>query len=255
MLATYPSLKDKVVLVTGGGSGIGAQIVSAFYRQGAKVVFIDIKTDESNDLVTQLSSSAPYFTTPFFIDCDINFVNQFDDILKKIVDAFSGIDILINNAGNDSRQAFSDITEASWDNSLSVNLKSAFFMTQAVVPYLKQNETSSIINFGSVCWMLKQGGMASYSASKAALVGLTRDLAQDLGQYNIRVNTLVPGWVMTEKQLDHHINSETQAWITQNQCIKTDLLTQDIANMAMFLAADDSKMITAQTMVVDGGLV
>ncbi|KMT65614.1 SDR family NAD(P)-dependent oxidoreductase [Catenovulum maritimum] len=252
-LAIYPSLKDRVVFVTGGGTGIGACIVSELCRQGAKVAFVDVKVAESEKLVENVTRE--FANQPLFIQNDIRDVEALKLAIEKANQHFGNISVLVNNAGDDDRECLENVTQSSWDNSLAINLRPSFFAAQAVLPQMKQNQSGCIINFGSVCWMLRQGGMSAYSASKAALIGLTRDLARDFGQYGIRVNTLVPGWVMTEKQLSHWIDEPTQAWLKQTQCLKNDLVEQDIANMVMFLAADDSAMISAQTLVVDGGLV
>lgn len=252
-LAIYPSLQDKVVLVTGGGSGIGESIVTEFCRQGAKVAFIDIKQTESQQLVERLANQFAY--TPLFLPCDIRDIEALKVAIDRIKNELGYINVLVNNAANDNRHTSERLTPDAWDDSIATNLRPSFFAAQAVLPQMIEQQQGSIINFGSVCWMIKQGGMSAYSACKAAMVGLTRDLANDFGQHNIRVNTLVPGWVMTQKQLAHWVDDETRQWISDNQCLKQPLSAQNIANMVMFLSAEDSAMVSAQTFIVDGGLV
>lgn len=252
-LAIYPSLQGKVVLVTGGGSGIGESIVTEFCRQGAKVAFIDIKQAESQQLVKRLAGQ--FSQVPLFLPCDIRDIEALKAAIEQVKSELGPISVLVNNAANDTRHTPEKLTPKDWDDSIATNLRPSFFAAQSVLPQMVEQQQGAIINFGSVCWMIKQGGMSAYSACKAAMTGLTRDLANDFGQYGIRVNTLVPGWVMTEKQLSHWVDDNTRQWINDNQCLKQPLGAQDIANMVMFLAADDSAMISAQTLIVDGGLV
>ncbi|MCU4676108.1 SDR family oxidoreductase [Catenovulum sp. 2E275] len=252
-LASYPSLKDRVVLVTGGGSGIGETIVSEFCQQGAKVAFVDIKVQESQALVEKLKSK--FNNPPLFLYCDIRDIEALKSAIESVKTQLGNISVLVNNAANDNRHSAASLTTQAWDDSIAINLRPSFFAAQAVLPQMIEKGQGSIINFGSVCWMIKQGGMSAYSSCKAAMMGLTRDLAYDFGQHGIRVNTLVPGWVMTQRQLSNWVDESTQKWIRDNQCLKQELDAQDIANMVMFLSADDSAMISAQTLIVDGGLV
>lgn len=248
--ASYPSLIGRTVLVTGGSSGIGACIVERFVAQGAKVGFIDIDQDAGRVLELSLSA-APQ--CPKFVFADLADIDALGAAVESIRKCLGPIGILINNAANDQRHAIGQTTSASWDLGMAINLKQQFFAAQAVVDDMKQLGGGSIINFGSVSWMLKQGGMPVYATAKAAIQGLTRSLARDLGPFNIRVNTLVPGWVMTEKQIRLWLDDTARADIARGQCIDRLLVADDIARMALFLAADDSVMCTAQDFVVDGG--
>jgi NAD(P)-dependent dehydrogenase (short-subunit alcohol dehydrogenase family) len=253
IVATYPSLRNRVIFVTGGGTGIGESIVSAFCRQGAKVGFVDIKRQESLQLCDTLERETS--NRPLFIECDLREVECLKEAIEKTRAEFGNISVLINNAADDTRIDFKDVTQEMWDDRFAVNLRPVFFAAQAVYQQMMELGFGSIINFGSICWKLKQGQMHAYAASKAAMVGLTRSLARDFGSVGIRVNTLVPGWTMTKRQLATYVDVDTENWITQTQCIKRSLKPEDVANMALFLAADDSAMVSAQTFVVDGGMV
>jgi NAD(P)-dependent dehydrogenase (short-subunit alcohol dehydrogenase family) len=249
--ATYPSLKDKVVVITGGGSGIGEAIVRRFAGQGSKVGFIDIKAEESKALATELSSS----TAVHFEECDLTDVEALRAALKSIRAALGPIDILINNAAHDERHDIDSVTPEYWDNRMAVNLRHQFFAAQAVYKDMKETGGGAIVNLGSVSWMIGQGGMPGYTTAKSAIQGLTRSLARDLGPYNIRVNTLVPGWIMTQRQLDLWLTPEAEADLMERQCLKRKLYPDDIAKVALFLASDQAGGCTNQTFIVDGGWV
>ena len=248
--ARYPSLQGRGVLITGGATGIGETLVEAFAEQGAKVGFIDLAADEGHALAARLSSARH---APQFVAADLSNVESLRGAIATLRERVGPFTALLNNAANDKRHAVEDTTPEFWDASVAVNLKHQFFTAQAVLPDMKAAGFGSIINFGSISWMLKQGGMPAYTASKAAAQGLTRCLARDVGPYNIRVNTLVPGWVMTEKQLKLWVTEETKIEIAKGQCINRPLMPDHIARMALFLAADDSAMCTAQDFIVDGG--
>ena len=250
-LANYPSLAGKTVFITGGATGIGAALVRSFVAQGAKVAFVDIQQEAAQLLCESLLNSD---YKPLFINCNLKDVEQIKAAVQRVEKHFGGIDVLLNNAANDTRHAIEEVTSESWDNCLAINLKPAFFTAQAVLQKMKI-AGGSIINFGSISWMTKQGGMPGYTTAKAAIHGLTRSLASDFGPFNIRVNTLVPGWVMTQRQLDNWVDEDAKKLIAYNQCLNTALVPQDIANMALFLAADDSSMISAQSFNVDAGWV
>jgi NAD(P)-dependent dehydrogenase (short-subunit alcohol dehydrogenase family) len=252
-LANYPSLRDRTVFITGGGTGIGETIVDAFCNQHSKVSFVDIKREESLKLCDRIERETQ--NRPLFIECDLRDIDALKDAVEQTRQQLGNIAVLINNAANDARIAFKDVTREIWDDQVAVNLRPSFFAAQAVHDQMKELGYGSIINFGSVCWSIKQGQMHAYAASKAAMSGLTRSLARDFGVDNIRVNTLVPGWVMTTRQLANYVNADTKQWINETQCIKRQLEPDDVANLALFLAADDSAMISAETFVVDGGLV
>lgn len=250
--ASYPSLKDRCVLVTGGATGIGETLVREFVAQGARVGFIDIAAEAGQALAAGLQGAA---TPPLFVAADLTDIAALQAAIAQVRSAFGPVAALLNNAANDRRHAVADVTPAFWDQAMAVNLKHAFFAAQAVAPDMQAAGGGSIVNFGSVSWMLKQGGMPAYTAAKAAMQGLTRGLARDLGAHAIRVNTLVPGWVMTEKQLRLWVDDAARAEIARGQCINRPLMAEHIARMALFLAADDSAMCTAQDFIVDGGWV
>ena len=249
--AQYPSLADRVVLITGGASGIGACMVEHFCAQGARVAFLDIDLEGGRALAAALARGAP--SDPLFVACDLCDIDALQTAIARVRAHFGPIGVLVNNAANDFRHGMETVSVASWDAGIAVNLRHQFFAAQAVAPDMRALGGGSIVNLGSISWMIKQGGMPVYTTSKSAIQGLTRSLARDLGPYGIRVNTLVPGWVMTEKQLRMWVNESSSRLIDENQCLPTRLESADIARMALFLAADDSRMCTAQDFIVDGG--
>ena len=251
--ALYPSLQDRAVLITGGATGIGETLVEAFAAQGAKVAFIDLAADEGQALCARLATTSRH--APQFMPADLGKVDALRVAITSLRERTGPFSVLLNNAANDKRHAVEETTPEFWDASVAVNIKHQFFTAQAVLDDMKALGGGSIINFGSISWMLKQGGMPAYTCSKAAAQGLTRCLAHDFGPHRIRVNTLVPGWVMTEKQLRLWVSEETKKEIAKGQCINEPLMPQHIAAMALFLAADDSAMCTAQDFIVDGGWV
>ena len=252
VFATYPSLDGRVVLITGGATGIGAILVEQFVAQGSCVGFIDIDEAAGAALAVQLAGARH---APLFVAADLTDIAALDRAIDRIRGAFGPIAVLLNNAANDQRHSIDATTPESWDAAVAVNLKHQFFAAKNVAADMKAAGSGSIINFGSVSWMLKQGGMPVYTTSKSAVQGLTRSLARDFGPFNIRVNTLVPGWVMTDKQIRLWLDDKGRADIARGQCINAQLLPEHIARMALFLAADDSAMCTAQDFIVDGGWV
>lgn len=251
MNALYPSLQDRSVLITGGASGIGATLVENFVAQGAKVGFVDIDAGNGNALAAALATGARH--APLFVHADLTDIAALKVAIEAIRASNGPITVLLNNAANDKRHSIEETTRETWDLGIAVNLRHQFFSAQAVAPDMRAAGGGSIINLGSVSWMLKQGNMPVYLTAKSAVQGLTRSLARDLGPSNIRVNTLVPGWVMTDKQLRLWVKPESKDEIAKGQCINQPLMPQHIASMALFLAADDSAMCTAQDFVVDGG--
>ena len=249
--AIYPSLKDKVVFISGGASGIGESIVRHFAEQGCKVGFVDIADDTAKALIADIGPKA----TLHYEHCDVTDIAALKRAIDEVRKALGPITILVNNAAHDQRHTIDEVTPEFWDDRLAVNLKHQFFAARKVAHGMRENGGGSIVNFGSVSWMLKQGGMPVYTTSKSAVQGLTRSLARDLGPFNIRVNTLVPGWVMTEKQIRLWLDDAGRADIARGQCINRELMPEHIARMALFLASDDSGMCTAQDFVVDGGWV
>ena len=248
--ATYPSLRDRGVLITGGSTGIGASLVEHFARAGSRVGFCDIDVTNGERLAASL---ADVVHAPVFVPADLADAAAIPAMAAAVRQRCGPVSILLNNAANDMRHSIAETTPESWDDGIAVNLKHQFFVAQAVIDDMKQLGGGSIVNFGSVSWKLKQGGMPVYTTSKAAVEGLTRSLARDLGPFNIRVNTLVPGWVMTEKQLRLWVDERGRREIARGQCLQGPLQPEHIAHMALFLAADDSAMCTAQDFVVDAG--
>jgi NAD(P)-dependent dehydrogenase (short-subunit alcohol dehydrogenase family) len=250
--ARYPSLQDRSVFITGGASGIGATLVEHFVDQGARVGFVDIDDSAGQDLAKRLAGGGARHA-PLFIKADVTDIDALFAAIDRVRAAHGPITALLNNAANDMRHSIEETTPESWDRGVAVNLRHQFFCAQKVAPDMREAGGGSIINFGSVSWKLKQGGMPVYTTSKSAVQGLTRSLARDLGPFNIRVNTLVPGWVMTERQVRLWVKEDSHEEIARGQCIDKKLMPEHIASMALFLAADDSAMCTAQDFVVDGG--
>jgi NAD(P)-dependent dehydrogenase (short-subunit alcohol dehydrogenase family) len=253
LLARYPSLAGRVVLITGGATGIGATLVEQFAAQDARVGFVDIDAAHGEALAARLSSGGA--AAPLFVRADITDIAALDAAIDAVRRRFGPITVLLNNAANDQRHKIEDTTPESWDAGVAVNLKHQFFAAKNVSADMKAAGGGSIVNFGSVSWKLKQGGMPVYTTSKSAVQGLTRSLARDFGPHNIRVNTLVPGWVMTEKQKRLWFDEQGKADVARGQCLQRELMPIHIASMALFLAADDSAMCSAQDFIVDGGWV
>lgn len=250
-LASYVSLKDKRVFVTGGGSGIGEGIVTAFTEQGAKVAFIDIAVDASLALCEKLATEG--LEKPVFRQCDIRDIAALQSVMRSVAGEIGDFDVLVNNAANDQRHKPEDVTVDFWDDRIAINLRPMFFACQAVIEGMKKRGGGSIINLGSISWHLGNGGYPVYTTTKAAVSGLTRGLARDLGPYNIRVNTVTPGWVMTERQLKLWVDEEAEKEIDRSQCLKGRIMPWHIARMVTFLASDDAEMCTSQEFIVDAG--
>ena len=250
--AHYPSLQNRAVLITGGATGIGATLVEEFVAQGARVGFIDIDSGAGTALEARLKDARH---APAFVAADLTDIAALDRAIDALRQRTGPFTVLLNNAANDQRHSIEATTPQSWDAGIAVNLKHQFFAAKNVAADMKAAGGGSIVNFGSVSWKLKQGGMPVYTTSKSAVQGLTRSLARDFGPFNIRVNTLVPGWVMTEKQIRLWLDERGKEDIARGQCINKPLEPEHIARMALFLAADDSAMCTAQDFIVDGGWV
>jgi len=249
--ATYPSLRERVVFVTGGGSGIGAEEVSQFAAQGALVAFVDIAGEPSRALAARLVAAG--HPEPFFQHCDLTDIAALRGAIAEVGRRLGPITVLVNNAANDQRHAWEDVTPEYWDERLAVNLRHQFFAIQAVAPMMQAAGGGSIVNFGSISWHAGQGGMPAYTTAKAGVEGLTRGMARDLGPANIRVNCVVPGWIMTERQVSLWLTPEGEANLLRSQCLKRKLVPADVARMVLWLAADDSRMCTSQLFVVDAG--
>ena len=247
----YPSLQGKRVFVTGGGSGIGGDIVSAYARQGALVAFADRDVAASNALIASLAGQVEQ--QPLLIACDLSDMDALRGAVAEAVARFGDINILINNTANDERHEFLNVTDDYFDTNMTINLKAAFFAAQAVMPGMLRCGGGAIINLGSTGWKNKVAGYAVYATCKSAVNGLTRSLAREFGQHQIRVNTLTPGWVMTPRQLARWVDAEAERELDKNQCLPGRIVGADIANMALFLGSSDSRMVTAQEFVVDAG--
>ncbi|TFW15289.1 SDR family oxidoreductase [Brevundimonas intermedia] len=247
MAAIYSDLKGRTVVVTGGAGGIGESIVRAFHAQGAKVGFLDIDTARGTKLQAELGEGAR------FVACDLTDIPALKAAIATVRDAFGPIEVLVNNAAHDERHATLEVTEDYWDGRMAVNLKHQFFAAQAVLPDMQATGKGAIVNLGSTSWVIGQGGMAAYTASKSAVIGLTRSLARDFGPFGIRVNAVAPGWIMTERQLALWVTPETDEYINENQCLKRRLVPDDIAKVVVFMCSDEAGAITNQHYVVDGG--
>ncbi|GAB5097791.1 SDR family NAD(P)-dependent oxidoreductase [Caballeronia sp. HLA56] len=249
--ARYPSLEGRHVLVTGGGGGIGASHVEQFCLQGARVAFIERDAAAANTLLDKLDANC--LRKPVFLQVDLRDVSAVKAAVEQHIATHGDIDVLVNNAAHDERHTLESVSVEYWDERIALNLRHLFFCAQAVVPGMIRRGAGSIINVGSFSWHVGLGGMPIYTAAKAGIEGLTRGLARDLGQHNVRVNTLIPGWIMTQRQLDLWVDEAGKAEIARRQCLKDLVMPDDVARMALWLAADDSRMCSAQNFVVDGG--
>jgi NAD(P)-dependent dehydrogenase (short-subunit alcohol dehydrogenase family) len=252
MAAVYSDLAGKVVLVTGGASGIGEAIVRRFAQQKSIVVFFDIKVEEGARLARELSSQG---LGAHFLNVDLTDIAALRAGVADARKAHGPVNVLVNNAAHDERHSTEEMTPEYWDGRIAVNLKHQFFAAQAVLPDMKAANEGAIINFGSVSWMVGQGGMAAYTASKSGVLGLTRSLARDYGPYNIRVNAIAPGWIMTQRQIEKWLTPEGVDELMHRQCLKRKLVPDEIAKFTVFLASDEASACTSQQYVVDGGWV
>jgi NAD(P)-dependent dehydrogenase (short-subunit alcohol dehydrogenase family) len=250
-LASYPSLQGRRVFVTGGGSGIGEAIVAAFVAQGAAVAFVDILREPSEALVARLQGTGVH--DPLFRHCDITDVPALQQTMAELAGLLGDFDVVVNNAANDSRHRIGEVSVEYFDERIAINQRPLFFTVQAALEGMKRRGGGSVINFSSMSFHAKNPDYPIYAATKAAAIGFTRCLARDLGPHNIRVNTVTPGWVMTQRQIDLWLDEAGEAEIKRAQCLPGKLMSEDIASMVLFLAADDSKMCTAQDFVVDAG--
>jgi len=248
---TYPDLDGKPVLITGGGSGIGAALTEGFLRQGSKVAFIDIDAAASTALCDRLEAATG--RRPLFLHADLRDIKALRDAVARAEAAHGPALVLVNNAALDDRHDMMDVTPDYWDNNQSVNLRPQFFTAQAVAEGMKEAGVGSIINFTSTSFMINLGVMPSYTTAKAGIIGLTKGLAGALGPFNIRVNSIAPGWVITERQRDKWVTEEGLAAHIGRQSIPRQMVADDIVGPCLFLASDASRMLTAQTMIVDGG--
>jgi len=251
--AVYTSLKGKVVLVTGGASGIGESIVEAFALQGSRVLFLDIQDDAALSLVNRLSCSN--CIAPEYFHCNLANTAELQSVMEKVLHSSSTIDVLINNAGNDKRHKIEDVTSEFWDWCMQSNLKHQFFMTQAVLPGMRRVKRGSIINMSSIGWVIPSTGIPVYVTAKAAIVGMTRSLAHEVGIDGIRVNCVLPGAIVTEKQRKLVYTEEYKEEILNRQAIKREIQPEEVARLVLFLASDESLAITNQSFIIDAGWV
>ena len=247
----YPDLKDKTVLITGGGSGIGASFVEAFARQGSRVAFIDIQEDASQELASKLNSED---FPPVFINCDLTDIVALKKSVKQIEHDFGAVRVLINNAANDQRHEPEDVTPEYWEERLKLNLNHHFFASQAVQPEMAKAGGGSIINMGSISWHMALEFMPAYTTAKAAIEGLTVSLARSYGKHHIRVNCIVPGQVWTPRQIRDILTPEYEKFMNEKQCIPGRILPEDVAQLALFLGSDAGRMCTRRNFFIDAGL-
>ncbi len=253
VFAVYPSLRERSVLVTGGATGIGASIVEHFCSQGARVSFIDELEDTANQLVSRVANSGAL--GPTFIRADVRNIDALREAVVLAADAVGTISVLVNNVARDDRHSLEDVTAAYWDEMMAVNLRHQFFAAQAVRAGMASLGGGSIVNLGSTSWIRAEGGMPVYTTAKAAVWGLTRSLARDLGPFNVRVNAVAPGWVMTERQRERWLTPESEQRLLEDQCLREKLQPSDVARLVLWLAADDSRLIPGQQFIVDPGRV
>jgi NAD(P)-dependent dehydrogenase (short-subunit alcohol dehydrogenase family) len=249
----YPSLDGRAVFITGGATGIGAALVEAFATQGAKVAFVDIDVASAQSLCNELAQKG--LLCPWFEACDVSDIEALKRSILNAQQVLGDIRVLVNNAANDQRYDTRTMTEENWYRGLAVNLHPAFFAAQTVQPMMARLGGGSIINISSINVQFGPPNLASYITAKAGILGISKALATDYGADNIRVNSILPGWVATPKQLEKWLTPEEEAELMKRVCLKKRLSAQDVANLALFLAADDSAMITSQEFVVDGGRI
>ncbi len=250
-LARYSSLEGKNVFITGGGTGIGASIVTAFAEQGAHVAFVDVAENESRQLAEELVTTIG--AKVWWRTCDVRDIAALQAATADAAQALGDFSVLVNNVARDDRHTLESVTPEYWDERMAVNQRPAFFAIQALVPGMKRLGAGSIVNLGSTGWQTKGSGYPCYAVAKSSVNGLTRGLADTLGADRIRINTVSPGWVMTERQIKMWLNAEGEADIQRNQCLPDKLKPSDVARMVLFLASDDGAMCTAQEFKVDAG--
>ena len=251
MTATFHDLQGKSVFITGGGSGIGAALTDAFLGQGAQVAFV--QRSDATEFCDVMEHK--HGRRPMFIACDITDVSALANAIDRVAKAQGDIEVLVNNAANDKRHTIEDVTEEFWQWMQDINLKCYYFAAQAVLPAMRSKGHGVIINFTSISYMMGNAGYTLYTTANAGLTGMTRSLAREFGPDGVRVNAIAPGWVMTDKQRDMWVTPEALEDQMKRQCLKQEILPEDIAGTVLFLASDSSRMMTGQTVVVDGGVV
>ena len=251
--ASYPSLRDRVIIVTGGATGIGEALVEAFAMQDAHVAFLDIQDEAAEQLTKRLTLDGAI--VPVYYHCDLTNIGEVHQTVQIILGRFHTVDVLVNNAANDTRHKIAEVTSAYWDQAIAVNLKHQFFMSQAVIPSMQKAQRGSIINMSSIGWVIPSTNQIVYVTAKAAIVGLTRTLAHELGADNIRVNCVMPGAILTERQQRLWMTEAYKTEILANQALKRMILPEEVARLVLFLASDDSSAITNQSHMIDAGWV
>ena len=249
--AVYPSLRGQVAFVSGGATGLGEEFVSSLAAQGARVAFVDVNEQAGAALAQRIAERGD--PEPLFLPCDVRDIPAVQQAIATAAERLGPITVLVNNAARDDRHKVMEMDLARWDEEMAVNLRHHFFTAQAVVPMMREAGRGSIINLGSISAHIDLVDLPGYITAKAGIEGLTRTLARELGPWGIRVNCIIPGWIMTEKQLTQWVTPEAEASIERNQCLPQKLYPDDVARMLLWLAADDSRSCTAQNWVVDGG--
>jgi D-xylose 1-dehydrogenase len=250
VFATYPSLRERTAFVSGGASGLGAEFVAQLAAQGARVAFVDIDVGRGTTLERELVNGG---AEALFLECDVQEVAVLQGAIARSAEELGPIRVLVNNAANDHRDKVAEMDEPLWDDRIAVNVRHHFFAAQAVAEMMRDAGGGSIINLGSISAHIDLMDLPGYITAKAGVEGLTRTLAREYGPWHIRVNCIIPGWIMTEKQLTQWVTPEAEESIVRNQCLPDKVYPDDVARLLLWLAADDSRACTAQRWIVDGG--
>ena len=251
--ATYPSLVGKLVLITGGAQGIGAAAVEQFAQQGARVVFLDIADEPAAALIALISPLVPH--PPVYYSCDLADIPALQSTIAEIASTYGAPDVLVNNAASDDRHRFEDVTPAYWDERIAINLRHQYFAAQAVVPFMKAGRGGSIINMSSIAPLIPTPDLSIYNMAKSAVAAMTRSLGHELGPFNIRVNSVLPGAILTERQRRLYMSPEYEQYVFSVQHLKRHILPEEVARLILFLASEDSAAITSQSYIIDGGWI
>jgi D-xylose 1-dehydrogenase len=249
--ASYPSLRDRVVFISGGATGIGAELVRQFAEQGARTAFVDVDDAAAEALASDVANAG--LNRPLYRRCDVRDIEALQRVLSDVAQALGQITVLVNNAADDTRCSLDDVTLESWENSLNVNLRHHVFAIQAVAPMMREAGGGSIVNLGSISWHVRDDNIVGYGTAKAGIEGQTRYLARALGRDAIRVNCVVPGWILTDRQRRLWLTPEAKEEALRLQCLSELLMPDDVARLVLWLAADDSRLCTGQSWVIDGG--
>lgn len=249
--ATYPSLRDRVVFISGGTTGIGAEMVTQFAAQGARVAFVGRNDEAAHALASD--AVARGYPEPYYRHCDVANIPELQGVLASVAGELGDVSVLVNSAANDTRYLLDEVTPEQWDQSFDVNLRHYVFAIQAVMAGMRAAHGGSIVNLGSICWHVRLRGLTAYSTAKAGIEGLTRVMARELGGDDIRVNCVIPGWILTERQRELWLTQEVESQLMRDQCLQELLRPDDVARLVLWLAADDSRRCTGQNWVVDGG--